>query len=30
MIGVDVNSRFEDAPGLKNVSALELFSQQIK
>jgi phosphoribosylanthranilate isomerase len=30
LIGVDVNSRFEDAQGLKNVEALQLFSRQIK
>lgn len=29
MIGVDVNSRFEISPGLKNVEALKLFQQQI-
>lgn len=29
MIGVDVNSRFETAPGIKDVEKLKLFKQQI-
>jgi phosphoribosylanthranilate isomerase len=29
MIGVDVNSRFEISPGLKNTEALKLFKEQI-
>lgn len=29
MMGVDVNSRFEIKPGLKDVAALQLFQQQI-